>query len=375
MKTIALISVNAFKPGLTDGASTAMWQLLQAIGRRGHRVLIISFLSNDPFMRRIFDRYRGTADSRQESAKDFYTVLFRDAVLHQRLLPYSYGEIPAHYQEASSLIYKTIQDYRPDFILSYGGDNFSCLPIHLSGLACAVFFHSQLNVAEAAQHALTKRLLKRATRVYAVSAYIQSEVSHLLDLKSEVWNPYIELEQYLLPTPSRGQAIGYYSAGLHKGDSIIESIVTMNPDRRFIIAGAPPQFVSGSGHPNVHYMGFVADMPSSYSEIALLLVPSLVPEAFSRVILEAACNGIPTIGNAVGGIPEALGEGGVTIDVDLTRVDPEAIAKKYSREIARLLDHPSNLHKYQERAESTAACFRQRQEKMLTQFLEEVVGP
>ena len=43
------------------------------------------------------------------------------------------------------------------------------------------------------------------------------------------------------------------------------------------------------------------------------MVPSQWEEAFGRVIVEAQINGIPVLASDVGGIPEALGHGGVLV--------------------------------------------------------------
>jgi glycosyltransferase involved in cell wall biosynthesis len=45
-----------------------------------------------------------------------------------------------------------------------------------------------------------------------------------------------------------------------------------------------------------------------------LLMPSVAPEGFGRVILEAQCSGIPVVGSNRGAIPEVLGTGGVVVD-------------------------------------------------------------
>ena len=67
---------------------------------------------------------------------------------------------------------------------------------------------------------------------------------------------------------------------------------------------------------NVTYLGHQADMKEFYRRIKIILVPSLVEEGFSRMILEAAANGIPAIANQVGGIPEALGDSGGLIPIE-----------------------------------------------------------
>ena len=86
--------------------------------------------------------------------------------------------------------------------------------------------------------------------------------------------------------------------------------------------------------------GIRADMQEFYRRIKIILVPSMVEEGFSRMILEAAANGIPAIANKVGGIPEALGDSGVLIPIEsLDTVDLDHTADCYVRVIRRLMDN------------------------------------
>ena len=51
-----------------------------------------------------------------------------------------------------------------------------------------------------------------------------------------------------------------------------------------------------------------------YATTKVLLAPSLWYESWGRVATEATMNGIPVLGSKSGGLPEAIGEGGVTLD-------------------------------------------------------------
>jgi len=66
--------------------------------------------------------------------------------------------------------------------------------------------------------------------------------------------------------------------------------------------------------PNVTLMQRVADMRPVYAQTKLLLAPSVWEEGFGMVAVEAQSCGIPVIASARGGLPEAVGDGGVLID-------------------------------------------------------------
>jgi len=126
--------------------------------------------------------------------------------------------------------------------------------------------------------------------------------------------------------------------------------------------------------PNVTNGGFYHDMREFYRQIKVLLVPSLVPEGFPRIILEAAANGIPAIANNTGGIPEALGESGVLIDLDVTnKPDIERLAACYVREIRRLLDDPAAYESFSNKARLRAQQHAVSQENAVRSFFQQHV--
>ncbi|MFV2116761.1 glycosyltransferase [Micromonospora sp. LOL_025] len=56
------------------------------------------------------------------------------------------------------------------------------------------------------------------------------------------------------------------------------------------------------------------DICSLYAETDLLLVPSLWQESFGMVAREAVVHGVPVVATRVGGLPEAVGDGGICLD-------------------------------------------------------------
>jgi glycosyltransferase involved in cell wall biosynthesis len=87
------------------------------------------------------------------------------------------------------------------------------------------------------------------------------------------------------------------------------------PECRFVVCGAPlfsdacaQRYTArvraeAIGLP-VEFSGWVSDVDSTLAGLDLLLVPSTVPEATPRVILEAFAAGVPVIAFPSGGIPE-----------------------------------------------------------------------
>jgi len=66
--------------------------------------------------------------------------------------------------------------------------------------------------------------------------------------------------------------------------------------------------------PNVTLHRPVKDMRRVYSTCKILLAPSMWEEAYGRVANEAQFSGIPVIASNQGGLPEAVGPGGILLD-------------------------------------------------------------
>ena len=80
---------------------------------------------------------------------------------------------------------------------------------------------------------------------------------------------------------------------------------------------------------NIQYFPPQTDMTTIWKKTKILLVPSIVPEAFGRVIVEAHMYGIPVIAHNIGGIPEAM-NGASILKQELNIQDWISSIKKFS---------------------------------------------
>ncbi|RWM19954.1 MAG: glycosyltransferase [Mesorhizobium sp.] len=93
------------------------------------------------------------------------------------------------------------------------------------------------------------------------------------------------------------------------------------------------------------------DMKTVYGRTRILLAPSKWEEAWGRVASEAHCSGIPVLGSRRGGLPEAIGPGGVVLDYD-------APVEEWTAAVRRLW----NDRQEYERASAAALAFSKRPE-------------
>src|SRR5262249_22528269 len=91
----------------------------------------------------------------------------------------------------------------------------------------------------------------------------------------------------------------------------------------------------------------------------LVIVPSLFPETFCYVALEAMAVGIPVVARAIGALPEVLDQAGLTYRNE----------EELSGIVGRLLDHPEERDALGSAAES-AARSRYSEHDHLTRYFE-----
>jgi glycosyltransferase involved in cell wall biosynthesis len=110
--------------------------------------------------------------------------------------------------------------------------------------------------------------------------------------------------------------------------SAAERVARARPDAVFLVAGDNRPTATGA---DVRWLGRVEHdaMHVLYRAADLVVVPSVGPEALSRVPLEAAAAGRPTVGTRAGGIPEEIVDGETGLVVE--RGDPEVLAKAILR--------------------------------------------
>jgi glycosyltransferase involved in cell wall biosynthesis len=80
--------------------------------------------------------------------------------------------------------------------------------------------------------------------------------------------------------------------------------------------------------PNITLQPRTDDMKSVYGQTRILLAPSQWEEAWGRVASEAHCSGIPVLGTNRGGLPEAIGPGGVILAHDAPPQDWAAALRR-----------------------------------------------
>ncbi|MBI3105854.1 MAG: glycosyltransferase family 4 protein [Candidatus Rokubacteria bacterium] len=110
-------------------------------------------------------------------------------------------------------------------------------------------------------------------------------------------------------------------------------VVETVPEALFVFVG-DGELPGASGAPWIRRLGALpnAEVLALYAVADMVVTPSVIPDALSRVIVEAMTAGRPVIGTRVGGTPELIEDGVTGLLVE--RGDPDGLARAITRLLA-----------------------------------------
>lgn len=367
---VVWVSVEQFSPRMAVGAPRSAVSRLRFLQAQGQRVSILNILPDD------VDReaYEAglAAHGGEPVSRDGATcrAVFQGIDYRHEILPVDRARLLSHHQPAVAAIQRGLRQEGARYTFTTDEGYWPLLAAWQLQIPGAHFFHALSCVQRFALNPGHVWLLKKRT-VVANSRFMQAQIKARLGLDAIVWYPCVDLEAYRDPRDGQRQGrIGFYAAGRSKGSAIVAEIARRMPEREFVVVGAHREAPAG----NLVCWGHVEDMRRFYQEIDLLLVPSVVEEAFGRVILEAAANGVPAIANRVGGIPEALGNSGVLIDPAPGAGTAET-AEKYVAAIRGLLDSAATYERHSQQARARADDYEIEQERAARAFCRRYLCP
>ncbi|HVK50768.1 MAG TPA: glycosyltransferase family 4 protein [Pseudoxanthomonas sp.] len=250
---------------------------------------------------------------------------------------------------------RAIRAFRPDALIGNFGKDY--WPLLLAGrmanVPVALFRHSVT-----ALNGVSRRWLPRLAHSYfAVSHYARGVYAdHGMDTQCvQVLHNPVDLQRFRYAAQTRAQVlaalgipqdaivVGYCGRMLRsKGIyTLLEATaLAMERDPRVHclwvgedgsgdLRNAAAAQTHGHRH---HFTGLVDDTERYYSAFSMLAFPSLAPETFGRVSIEAQACGIPVLGSDIGGVPETLlpGSSGLLL--------PPGDARAWKRAILSLCD-------------------------------------
>ncbi len=170
--------------------------------------------------------------------------------------------------------------------------------------------------AQRQNRAAYRQGLEQADLVIANSDYMRRVIEHLTGIDAPVVYPTFDMDDWAQPGTEGREKILFIKPLERKGLPIFLDVAREMPAKRFVVAGKTSVTARQAltRLDNVELIEWSDQMKSVYANTRLVLGPSIWPEPFGRVFVEAASAGVPSITSDRGGIPEAVGDAGVLIN-------------------------------------------------------------
>ncbi|WP_372623163.1 glycosyltransferase [Falsiroseomonas sp.] len=191
-------------------------------------------------------------------------------------------------------------------------------------------------------------------RYIANSGFTAGRYREVFGIDPIVLPPLMRPERYRC-TPDR-RFVTFVNPVPVKGSDIAFALAAARPDLDFLfVAGWPVDAAEDDARQerarrlgNVTWQPSVQDMRRVYSRTRLLLAPSRWEEAWGRVASEAQMSGIPVLASDRGGLPEAVGPGGLLVPHD-------APVEAWTAALSAMLDDPARYAAFSRAAAEHAA--------------------
>jgi glycosyltransferase involved in cell wall biosynthesis len=208
-----------------------------------------------------------------------------------------------------------------------------------TGVPVAVYFHE----VEEVDH--LRSLAGTAIPVIANSDFTAKRLRERCGLQCQVVLPLVDPRYYA--TRTRPDRVLFVNTVPRKGLEIAFSLARHRPDLQFDFVLSwilkPERFAELKERArqagNIVLHPPTGDMRSLYSTARVLLAPSQWEEAWGRVVTEAHINGIPVLGSNRGGLPQAIGPGGLTVNAEAPIAD-------WLAALSRISDNPEIYEEY-----------------------------
>ena len=194
----------------------------------------------------------------------------------------------------------------------------------------------------------------RGVPMLANSSFTAGRLRDRCGVNAHVIRPLIDPAEYRVPT--RRERVLFVNTVPRKGLEIVLRLAESRPDipfdlvRSWILTPAQTESlrVRAAAAGNVTLHAPTRDMRPLYERARVLLAPSQWEEAWGRVATEAHVNGIPVLASDRGGLPEAVGPGGIVVPAQASL--PEWLAA-----LSELWDDPAAYTRYSQAAASYAS--------------------
>jgi glycosyltransferase involved in cell wall biosynthesis len=357
-------------PYIVSGGPMDIHHLALTLVSQGHEVNVAAALPGLPESVRI----RQIPYRLRQSARRTDLVVWHD-------FRNGYGTFRVGRWLLPQLLEERISSWHPDVVVVQGWDagflavtavrrDVPAIMRHIDYVSPQRFVDAIADGNEQFESLLSNRLFM----MISSSSFVASKVQEIIGVTSPVSYPLIKRDDQLRPGTA-GEYVTFVSPVPIKGLSIALGAAALLPERKFLfVEGWPMTRVERKNLlrtiaplSNVTLRRSSVGLLDVYRSTAAVLLPSQMPEAFGRVIIEAGFHGIPTFASRMGGIPEALGESGCLLEAS----DPP---ERWASELSRTLSDPQEYSRLSALAIANATREEISEEAIATRFIEIVEG-
>ena len=316
---ILFITAHKYLPQMHGGAQSSTDEMCHSLLRRGHHVAVLAGLMPGKLfalkarIKMQFNRRLSGCQIARENRLGY---------------PVWYSWFP---WEAVDYV---VSRENPDIIVVLA---YMPVPMALAARRTGRPFLVQLQDVEFKQHGGPFEELGKVACI-ANSRFTAEKYNAAYGVEPTVIPPFVDAAKY--KTASTRENVTFINPHPYKGRDIAVEIARRCPDIPFVFVQSWPLSHDHRAEleamiaplSNVTLLPARNDMRSIYGKCRILLVPSLWEEAYGRVAVEAEINGIPVVASNRGGLPEAVGGGGIL-------VNPESPISEWVSAVRELWDN------------------------------------
>lgn len=216
----------------------------------------------------------------------------------------------------NSCLEEIAEHIRPDVAVIQASHHIEAARIlERMGIPTILYFHDVLfDELDGDPRGLEKTLFMSNSRFTA------EKYKERFGIVSGIIPPFFRSDRYKTNT-SRSN-VTFVNPKPQKGLELVKDLVAALPDIPFCFQESwelvPEEWYAleafAQKHPNLSLRPRTTNMKDVYRHAKLVLVPSQLEEAWGRVATEAHFSGIPVIASNTGGLPEAVGHGGILLE-------------------------------------------------------------
>jgi glycosyltransferase involved in cell wall biosynthesis len=215
-----------------------------------------------------------------------------------------------------AVLAEAVQRFRPDVVLTYGGDPASRGVVHAAkkaGAKVAFWLHNFAYPDVAA--------FAGCDAVVVPSQFSRDHHGKALGIECVALPPVIDVNRVLCERADGGRFVTFVNPVPEKGvfwfARMAEVLGRNRPDIPLLVVEGRGRAdwlarcgVDLRGVTSLHRLANTSDPRAFYQVAKLVVAPSIWRESFGRVAAEAMFNGIPVVASDRGALPEVIGHGG-----------------------------------------------------------------